>query len=81
MNYKIVETDCDFPDVLLYRDRGDKGVEQVVVRATGFIDDDGDQMITEVIEFPTSESAINFIVDYSVKSANAFCVANNIKYS
>lgn len=34
MNYRIIKTAAEFPDVLLYRDRNENGDETVIVLAT-----------------------------------------------
>lgn len=80
MNFKIIETSVNQPDVLVYRDRNDDGEEQVIIHAFGKIDESDDMIISEVVEFENPETAMNFVKDYSAHSANEFCKRNNLKY-
>ena len=80
MNFKIIETNINHPDVLVYRDRNDDGEEQVIIHAFGKIEESDDMIISDVVEFENSETAKCFVKDYSTNSANEFCKRNNLKY-
>lgn len=82
MNYKIVETESMYPDVLIYREKREDDPEKnwVVIVAIGRIDDEDDMEVYEVVEFLTIQTAKNYIKDFSVESANQFCEQNNLKY-
>jgi hypothetical protein len=45
MNYKIVVTESEYPDVLLYRDRDDQGNEIVTIQAVGTSGEDQENHI------------------------------------
>jgi hypothetical protein len=78
MNHRIINTDVEFPDVLLFRTTGDNGEILVTILAYGTVDESEDQSVEENVVFDTVDSAKNFISDYSLESANSWCVANEI---
>lgn len=81
MNFKIIETSNNWPDVLIYRDRSDSGAEQVKITTFGTTDgNDTDMHCEETIEFKTSLSAIQFVKDYSKDSADAWCKSEGITF-
>lgn len=80
MNFKIIETDSLLPNVLLHRSRTEDCKESVDIIAFGQQKDIEDFIATEIIVFEDKESAINFITDYSVTSANKWCEKQDIKY-
>lgn len=79
MNFKIIKTGLEYPDVLVTRDRDDDG-EIVKIIAIGTINDDLDQIIETIIEFPQFEFSKAFIENFNTKLAKAFCDQHNIKY-
>lgn len=81
MHFKIIETGTNLPDVLLFRDVDDDGQESVKIMAVGVVDEYDDQIIVEKVEFTNRWSAISFIKDFSLPSANNWCEKNKIKYS
>lgn len=80
MNFKIIETSTQFPDVLLYRDSDENGNQNVKILAIGKIGEDEDMFAVEQIDFENSGSAISFIRDYSKTSAEKWCQNKDIKY-
>lgn len=82
MNYKIVETESMYPDVLIYREKREDDPEKnwVIIVAIGRVDNDDDAEVYEVVEFLTRQMARNYIRDFSVESANEFCKQNNLQY-
>lgn len=72
MNYKIIVTSQELPDVLLHRDK-DEETEVVHMKAIGFIDGEPDMYAVETVYFDSAKSAIGFVRDYSVESANEWC--------
>lgn len=82
MNFKIIETDSPFPDVLIYRDENDAGESIAVIRVWGWEPNETtESLISEVIEFENSETTKSFIEDFSSKSAENWCESREIKYS
>lgn len=81
MNFKIVETSHEYPDVLLRRERDENGIEYVVIEAIGYFEQMEDMFVSEVIEFESSFSCELFIRDYSEKSADKWCQLNGVFYS
>lgn len=82
MKFKIIETCSDYPNVLLYRDRDAEGIESVNILAVGAMEGSDNMFATEYISFGDSyNSAENFIRDYSLKSAEDFCINNGITYA
>jgi hypothetical protein len=79
-NYRIIETDSEYPDVLIYRTRDDNGKEIVVVYAIGIVDDSEDNIAEETINFGSFESAKSYVNDYTKKSAHLWCEKENIVY-
>lgn len=77
MNYVILQTKVNLPDVLLYRDRDEEGKEIVIIKAIGSGEID-DYFAIEEIAFQSVLSAQNFINDFSVDSANKWCEDQNI---
>lgn len=80
MNYKIIETAPQFPDLLLYRGRDETGQEMVNILAIGHLEDSDDMFAGEKVIFENSESAKSFIRDYSVFTANKFCKDQGLKF-
>jgi len=80
MNFKIIETESQFPDVLLYRDRDSNGTELVNILAIGTLEDSDDSFASETASFDSHESAIDFIRYYTKHSANSFCKRQGIKF-
>jgi len=81
MNYKIIETGYELPDVLLHRDRNDDGEEIVQIKAIGFYDGADNMFCIEDITFNSECSAQRFIKDFTLESAESWCTDNQIKYS
>lgn len=81
MNFKIIETDPEYPDVLLHRDRDENGSEIVTILAFGFAEDSDDYQVCENVFFDEPDSAQSFIRDYSKDSANKWCRIQNVVYS
>lgn len=79
-HFKIIETGSEIPDVLLYRDRDDQEVELVNILAIGEQGDSKDYFAYETVKFQDASGAIDFINDFSVKSAEAFCKRNDVVY-
>lgn len=79
MNYKIIETAAQYPDLLLYRDRDETGQEMVMILTIGHMENSDDMFAGEKILFETSDSAQSFIRDYSQFTANKFCQTQPIK--
>ena len=79
MNFKIIETDLDLPDVLVYRDRNDDDEDIVTVLAMGKVNEKKIEMIfSQVIQFDFPEYAKSFVRDYSRQSAIEFCKLHNL---
>ncbi len=79
LNFKIIETSDKYPDILLHRDR-DENNEFVEIKAIGTSNNIDDYFITEKITFETKLSAMRFIYDFSVSSAEQWCNYYEIKY-
>lgn len=82
-NFRIISTDYsspDVPDVLLYRDRNEDGLEMVNILAIGRIDNEDDMFAIESVTFEDYKSALNFINDFSVESAIKWCKKQKIYY-
>lgn len=77
-HFKIIETGSEIPDVLLYRDIDDQGVELVNILAIGEQGDNEDYFACETARFEDASGAIDFINDFSVKSAESFCKRNDV---
>lgn len=80
MNFKIIETDYLYPDILLYRNRDEEGNEMVNILTIGEIEGDTEMFAGETISFENHQSAKNFIRDFSKESANEWCKENKISY-
>lgn len=80
MNFKIIETEPRFPDILLHRDRDESGKEIVKILAIGTMENSDDMFAGEEITFESKESAQRFIVDFSSISAAKWCINQDIKY-
>jgi len=80
MNYRIIETGSNYPDLLLHRDRNENGDESVTIFAIGVIAEDEDQFATEEVLFDSSKTAQLFIKDFSKASADQWCANNEISY-
>jgi len=80
MNFKIIETEHDLPDVLLFRDRYENGEEIVNILAIGVIEDCDDMFAESQVIFDSSDLAKSFIRDFTQKSAINWCVQNKISY-
>jgi len=82
MNFKIIETATELPNVLLYIDEleNDEGTlwDCVIVQAIGQTPEDPDKIVFERIDFPDREMCRHFIKDYSKESAEAFCTERDI---
>jgi hypothetical protein len=80
MNFKIVETASQYPDVLVYRERTDDDEETVVVVAFGDNEELEDLQEYAVVEFPNAAMAKNYVKDFTVASAENFCETYNLLY-
>lgn len=80
MNYKIIETNHECPDVLVFRDRDQQGNELVRILAVGIIDNEKDMFAADMVVFPDSETARAYIIDFTVKSAEMWCKKEGISY-
>lgn len=83
MNYKIIKTEAEYPDVLLHRDRDDNGNEAVIIKAIGTPENEpenNDHFVQETIEFGDYITAQCFIEDFSQKSAENWCGTHKIMY-
>ena len=78
MDYRIIKTGYDIPDVLLHRDRDDEGNEVVEVKAIGTIDSNEDQFAIETVKFPNADLAFAFIRDFTKQAATDFCERNGV---
>lgn len=78
---RILETEPSYPDVLIHKDIDDNGNEIVNIKAVGFYEGTEGYILSEDIIFDKTETALSFIRDYSLFSANKWCKDNNIKYS
>lgn len=80
MNFKIIETDCVCPDVLLYRDSDKQGKKMVNILAIGTTENDTEMFAGETVSFENYQSAKNFIRDFSKESTIKWCKENKILY-
>lgn len=82
MNFKIIETPAEYPDVLVHRDRDENGKELVKLLAFGTIyqDDDSNAIAEETVSFVNYEAAQAFVHDFSYESAVAFRERPEIRY-
>ena len=80
MNFKIFETATELPDVLLYIDQTDDFQDCVIIHAIGDTTTEAEQIVWEKIVFPDRQMCRNFIRDYSVDSANSFCIEHDLLY-
>jgi hypothetical protein len=85
MSFKVVETDSEYPEVLLYLDVTEDGKDCVVIKAYGVklgVDSDNiENWIAEtLIVFPNISYARSFIRDFSIESGNMFCEGHGVKY-
>ena len=82
MNFKIIETNHELPDVLIYRDVDECGNEEVVILAIGANKTEGadEWFASETVQFNSPDSAKAFVRDYSKKSAEDFCKSQNVTY-
>ena len=84
MNYKILQTDNIYPDVLLYREYNKDYNPTVVIYAIGNDSEkkEAKQEITvvEIVEFVEVSTVISFIKNFDEKSANKWCKIKNIYY-
>lgn len=77
MYQKIIETATTFPDVHV---RISDTCGEVEMYACGSIDGITN-IITELVSFDNLKSACRFIKDFSVQSANDWCLQNEIIYN
>ena len=84
MNYKIVEADNIYPDVLLYRGYDENYNPTVVIYAIGNESENKENKqeitVVEIVEFVEVSTAISFIKNFDEKSANEWCKTKNIYY-
>lgn len=80
MDFKIINTESTYPDVLLYRYRKSNGKEIVRILAIGTIEEVENMFACEKVTFSNPDLAKNFISDFTVSSANEFCKRNKIYY-
>lgn len=80
VDYKIVETAPDYPDVLVFRDRQDGGQNCVRIMAWGELEGSSDSIGIEDVFFESVKSCKSFISDFSSTSANSWCDNQKIKY-
>ena len=74
IDYKIIELDnAKLPDILLFRDLGNCGDHCVVIHACGTKEGDGNYIASDRIIFDSVLMAQSFIMDFSVRSAIAWC--------
>ena len=80
MDYKIVKTSSQYPDVLFRRDR-EYDQDMVIVECFGEVENVSNYMAIEHIEFEDYKSAKLFI-QYGVDDlfANRWCQNKGIKY-
>lgn len=80
MNFKIIETEHDLPDVLLFRDRDEGNKEIVNILAIGILEDLPDMFLESQVIFDSANMAKSFIKDFTQKSAETWCKKNKISY-
>lgn len=80
MNFKILETSPKFADVLVFRDIDSGGNHVVKILAIGTVDEGEDEFIEEEVRFDSPELAKRYVADFTVESAESFCVENDILY-
>lgn len=80
MNYRIVETRCEYPDVLLFIDITDLGDYFVTILAIGSNGETEDYYAKQDIEFKSISLCRSFIEDFSQKSAELWCKDEEISY-
>lgn len=79
-HFKIIQTGGEHPDVLLFRDIDDDNNNCVKILAVGTIDGESNMFAEETIVVESWETAISFIGDFSVDSANKWCERQKISY-
>lgn len=79
-NFKIIETCCNFPDVLLRRDRDEDGVESVKILAMGVICGIEDMFATEEIKFENLHTAVDYIHSFTKTNAENWCKRQQITF-
>jgi len=80
MNFKIIKTSEELPDVLLFRDRDENGKEIVNILAIGTLEDLPDMFLESQVLFDSGELAKRYIQDFSRTSAETWCIENVISY-
>lgn len=79
-HFRIIETSSLFPDVLLHRDRNEDGEELVKITAVGIISEDENMFAIAEVICEDYETAVNFIKDFSQKSAEKWCEKQGVSY-
>jgi hypothetical protein len=79
MHYKIIETEIGIPDVLIHRDRDEKG-EYVRIFAIGLMEGRDNMFAIERVDFENYTTALRFIKDFSWQSAEEWCIKQGIDY-
>lgn len=80
MDYRIIESGVDYPDVLVHRDRDEDG-DFVIIECFGKIDDEENVMAIERVSFEDHKSAKLFIqFGIDEEFVNRWCKNNNIYY-
>jgi hypothetical protein len=80
MNYKIIDTGSEYPDVLLYRTQTENSDPCVNIFAIGYVGGEETAENEEVI-FDTVESCQRFIQDYSDISAIKWVQYRDLTYT
>lgn len=80
LNFKIIETSPNFPDVLLYRDRGNDDREYVEILAVGTIDGESNMFARDEMSFGNALLASAFIRCFDKKAAEEWCELEGITY-
>lgn len=74
MNFRIVETSNDHPDLLLFVDFDEDGDSDcVTIHTIGERAVDEEGIVQANVLFPSREMCQQFVKDYSAESANMFC--------
>ncbi|MGN6530484.1 MAG: hypothetical protein ACTHK0_01865 [Ginsengibacter sp.] len=79
-HFKIIETENEYADVLMYRDRNEDGKEIVRIMAVGIIDGEENMFADEEIQFENYKTACSFIRDFGRKAAEEWCHAQDVMY-
>ena len=80
VHYKVVETGCKYPDVLIYRDRNEDGDEIVRIFACGVIDKTENMLAAEDVIFENPFSASEYIESFDKIRAENWCKRQSISY-